>query len=205
MLNIPSKLRSAVCLSCYIEMYAFIGLIRYYKIRIHSAVSFSNIRSFLFIQELNNWVLGIIFQNILTSWNIIGIESCIWLYLTVKYKLKHTCYSRLVFPLHCCIDYSNGLTYFTYISQKDINYLLVAIICYHSLYPNVWIEYIHNLYNNEHFLIFFNYSSVEYFPALHKHASYSPKNFRIAVFMKLEYHMLARVRLKTYKYDTNML
>jgi len=52
-----------------------------------------------------------------------------------------------------------------------------------------------SLYNNGNFLIFFNYSTVEYFYDLLKHPSRSSINFRILVFAKLEYHMLVGIRI----------
>jgi hypothetical protein len=84
-----------------------------------------------FTHELSNWILNVMFQNMVTSLNKTRIQACILLYMNVIYKLKHIWCSRLIFPVHCCIDYSNGHTYFTYMSQIDINYLSPAEICYH--------------------------------------------------------------------------
>jgi len=136
------------------------------------------------------------FQNIVTSWNMTGTQACILLYMMVMYKLKYIWCSRLIFPLHCCTDYSNGHTYFTYMSQKDINYLSPAEICYHSSHPTYIYIYIYicSLYNNGSFFIFFNYSSIEFFYDLLKHPSCSWINFRISVFAKSEYHMLVGIR-----------
>jgi hypothetical protein len=84
-----------------------------------------------FTHELSNWILNIVFHNMVTSWNMTGTQARILLYLMVIYKLNYIWCSRLIFPLHCCTDYSNWHTYFTYMSQKDINYLSPAEIYYH--------------------------------------------------------------------------
>jgi hypothetical protein len=133
-----------------------------------------------FTHELSNWNLNIMFQNMVTSWNLTGIQACISLYMLVIYKLKYILCSRPIFPLHCCTDYSNAHIYFIYMSQKDINYLSPGEICYHSSYlmSDIYI-YICSVYNNGNFLIFFNYSSIEYFYDSLKHPSCSSINFRI--------------------------
>jgi hypothetical protein len=151
-----------------------------------------------FTHELSNWILNIMFQNMVTSWNMTGIQACILLYMMVIYKLKHTWCSRLTFPLHCCTNYSNGHIYFIYMSQKNINSLSPAEICYHSshLMSDIYTYiYICSLYNNGNFLIFFNYSSIQYFYDSLKHPNCSSINFRISVFAKSEYHMLVGIRI----------
>ena len=206
MLIIPYKLGSVVCLRCYIRKAHIYGLIKYSMLESIMLRPFQVHLNVCFTHELSNWILNIMFQNMVTSQNMTGIL----LYMMVIYKLKYIWYSRLIFPLHCCTDYSNGHIYIIYMSQKDINYLSPAEICYHSshlmsdiyIYIYIYIHtYIHtyiyicSLYNNGNFLISFNYSSIEYFYDSLKHPSFSSINYRISVFAKSEYHLLVGIRI----------
>lgn len=87
--------------------------------------------------------------------NMTSIQACSWLHLVVKCKLKQIWYSRLIFTLHCCVDYSDRHIYFTHMSQEDINYLLSSEISFHSLCLMSELNMYIQPTNNENFLVFF--------------------------------------------------